>query len=128
MHGYFLVAPPLLDQGRGLHLWVTLAIVVDNYCHGGVEESLFGLGVVGGELMLVPVHVWNEAHDCVDVCYLAMSGVLMDNNDSLESVEARVCTELDDEGGACFGLTKQCHHCCHFQRDFKTEIPNSFLV
>ena len=44
-------------------------------CHRGVGESLFGLGVVEGEMMLVLVLVLNEADDCVDVCYLAVSGV-----------------------------------------------------
>ena len=75
MHGYFLVAPPLLDQGRGLQPWATMVGAVDEYCHRGVGESLFGLGVVEGEMMLVLVLVLNEAHDCVDVCYLAVSGV-----------------------------------------------------
>ena len=77
LHGYFLVAPPLLDQRRGLHLWVAMVGVVDEYCHRGVGESLFGLGVVEGEMMLVLVRVLNEAHDCVDVCYLAVSGVCL---------------------------------------------------
>ena len=39
LHGYFLVAPPLLDQRRGLHLWVTILGVVDEYCHRGVGVS-----------------------------------------------------------------------------------------
>ena len=83
VHVYFVVAPPLLDQGRGSHLWVTREIVVDDYCHGGVEGSWFGLGVVEVELMLFPL-LFRRVLFGSELEWR----VLIDNHDSLEFVEA----------------------------------------
>ena len=90
VHGYFVVAPPLLDQGRGSHQGVTREIVVDDYCHGGVEGSWFGLGVVEGELInaLPPPRVEWGARLFRRALFGGECCALIDNHDSLEFVEA----------------------------------------